>query len=433
VTVRIINADVMEGLRQLPDESVHCVVSSPPYYGLRDYQHAGQIGLEATQAEHVAKLVEVFREVRRVLRKDGTLWLNYGDCYVSAPPGNKAPISDTDGAYKRRMTRQLGQGEDVEAIYLKAKSSGLKPKDLMGMPWRVAFALQADGWWLRSDIIWHKPNPMPESVTDRPTKSHEYVFLLAKSERYFYDAEAIKEEGITGDLRRPYGSEGSWALDGRPVEQRPNGKPRAAGVQRKQTELGQQEGGYLGSNDPFATRNKRSVWSIATAPFAEAHFATFPPELPEICIRAGTSAKGCCAKCGSPWARQTEHGEVLSTGGSDKGARATNLEAVSPLGQKVKNAYNTGNMVQRAKITTGWKPTCECFPPLEDAPACFVPRLEPCTVLYPFSGAGTTCLVADRLQRHSIGIEINPEYAAMAQRRIDGDRGGLLDVMEAAQ
>jgi DNA modification methylase len=348
MTVRIINADVMEGLRQLPDESVHCVVTSPPYWGLRDYGVSGQIGLEATPDLFVARMVEVFREVRRVLRPDGTLWLNLGDSYVTSPPGNKAPsASDVDGQYARKMKRQLGHGEDVDAIYAKARIPGLKSKDLMGMPWRVALALQADGWWLRSDIIWHKPNPMPESITDRPTKSHEYVFLLTKSERYFYDAEAIKEEGITGDMRRPYGSEGSWALDGRPIQRRPNGKPRAAGVQHKQTELGQQEGGYLGSNDPFATRNKRSVWTIATNPFPQAHFATFPPELPEICIKAG------CPKDG--------------------------------------------------------------------------------TVLDPFSGAGTTCLVADRLQRHGIGIELNPEYAAMAEKRINADRGGLLDVMEAAQ
>jgi DNA modification methylase len=358
LTVRIINADVMEGLRQLPDESVHCVVCSPPYYGLRDYQHEGQIGLEPTPAEHVAKLVEVFREVRRVLRKDGTLWLNYGDCYVSAPPGNKAPSpTDTDGQYARKLKRQLGQGEDAGAIYAKAKHSGLKPKDLMGMPWRVAFGLQADGWWLRSDIIWHKPNPMPESIKDRPTKAHEYVFLLTKAERYFYDADAIKEDATFDGpnspqaIKSPYGQgftrRASYGAAFEALPQSEPQKPRPAGVQRKQTAIGQQLGGALGSNDDWIRRNKRSVWQIATVPFAEAHFATFPPELPEICIKAG------CPKGG--------------------------------------------------------------------------------TVLDPFGGAGTTGLVADRLQRHAILIELNPEYAAMAEKRIGNDRGGLLDVMEAAQ
>lgn len=365
MVVRIINADVMEGLKQLPDESVHCVVTSPPYYGLRDYQAEGQIGLEPTPAEHVAKLVEVFRGVRRVLRKDGTLWLNYGDCYVSAPPGNKAPITDADGAYKRRMARQLGQGEDAEAIYLKTKSSGLKPKDLMGMPWRVAFALQADGWWLRSDIIWHKPNPMPESVTDRPTKAHEYVFLLTKSERYFYDAGAIAE-GASGTDERPQQRRAKELAAIHGLTEAHKEAIRACGVtdvgkakvtqsgagknteemQRLAAEAKAALGGYTREFLMSDTKNKRSVWTVATAPYAEAHFATFPPELPEICIKAG------CPKNG--------------------------------------------------------------------------------TVLDPFGGAGTTGLVADRLQRNAILIELNPAYADMAQKRISGDRGGLLDVMEAS-
>jgi DNA modification methylase len=390
VTVRIICADVMDGLRQLPDESVHCVVSSPPYWGLRDYGVDGQIGVEPTYQEHVDSVVAVFREVRRVLRKDGTLWLNYGDSYATSVNGRSA--ADTKTAGKDDRTFRDKPFSTIQGV--------LKPKDLCGIPWRVAFALQADGWWLRSDIIWAKPTPMPESITDRPTKSHEYVFLLTKAERYFYDAEAIKE-----------------------ATTQPLGVPRLTG-QHKADAGGFTTNGTgnssLGSNQGEASRNKRSVWTIATSPFPEAHFATFPPELPEICILAGTSQKGCCAKCGAPWGRATEK---IDTGRRQKMADGWDT-AEGGHGTVHRNGREKGQsgVPVMASVTTGWEASCSC-----NADAI------PCTVLDPFSGAGTTALVADRLQRNAIGIELNPTYAAMSERRINGDRGALLDLMEAAE
>ena len=323
MSTRLLHGDCREVLKTLPSESVHCVVTSPPYFGLRDYGTAGQIGLEATPDAYVAEIVAVFREVRRVLRNDGTCWINLGDGYVSKPPGNKSPPPDVDGVYKRRMERQLGHGEDASLIYAKANSPGLKPKDLIGIPWMVAFALRADGWYLRQDIIWSKPNPMPESVRDRCTKAHEYLFLLSKSPRYFWDAQAIAEATTfpVDVTRKPSGdySQGSGRNDG--------GEHRS--------------GGFVNG----ATRNRRSVWEVATQPFSEAHFATFPPALIEPCILAGCSRNG--------------------------------------------------------------------------------------VVLDPFSGAGTTGLVADRLGRNAILIELNAGYADMSKRRITDDAPLFAEVVAA--
>ena len=302
--VRILTGDCRTLLRGLPESSVQCCVTSPPYFGLRDYGVDGQIGLEPTPEDFVAAMVEVFREVRRVLRDDGTLWLNLGDSY------------NADG---RKGRAHMGEGKNSGYSGWQNKVGfGTKPKDLLMIPARVALALQADGWWLRSDIIWHKPNPMPESVTDRPTSAHEHVFLLTKNERYFYDADAIREEAVTDDVRRPYGSEGAWQMDGRDKSKRPNGKARASDAAGK-------------------LRNSRNVWTIATQPFSEAHFATMAPDLAERCIKAGS-----------------KQGD---------------------------------------------------------------------TVLDPFGGAGTTGLVADRLNRHAVLLELNPEYAEMAERRIRSDAG----------
>lgn len=321
MTVRIINADVLDGLRKLEDESVQCVVTSPPYWGLRDYGVDGQIGLEATPAEFVARMVEVFREVRRVLRSDGVCFVNLGDSYCSTDKWG-------GGGAGNSGKQTVASDGSVPSWAVRARKKpipGIKPKDLVGIPWRVAFALQGDGWYLRGDYIWHKPNPMPESVTDRCTKAHEYIFHLSKSERYFWDQEAIKEMAA-------YGGQQLGIVRGVKV--------RAESMGRKPS--GNEVPGA--DADSPVNRNKRSVWMIATAPFSEAHFATFPPELPEICIKAGS-------KPGD-------------------------------------------------------------------------------TILDPFGGAGTTGLVADRLQRNAVLIELNPEYAAMAERRINGDRGGLLDIME---
>jgi DNA modification methylase len=249
----------LQTLRTLSNESVQCVVTSPPYWGLRDYGVSGQLGMEPTYQEHVAAMVAVFREVRRVLKKDGTLWMNYGDTYASSVNGRSA--ADTKIAGIDDRTFRDKPFSTVQGV--------LKPKDLCGIPWRVAFALQEDGWWLRQDIIWHKPNPMPESIRDRCTKAHEYVFLLSKSERYFFDSKAMQEPAIGG-------ARGSKFHTGKTGEHQ---------LGRAQKERGP---GNWGVANGVETRNRRSVWTIATKPFKEAHFATFPPELPEICIKAGT-------------------------------------------------------------------------------------------------------------------------------------------------
>ena len=313
MTVRILQGDCRDVLKTLPDESVNCVVTSPPYWGLRDYGVAGQLGLEPTPQEYVERMVAVFAHVGRVLRADGTLWLNLGDSYARAQETN-VPQTKKGGApsYPEHSKEGSSDGAVGRAERPGTRSGG-KPKDLVGIPWRVAFALQAAGWWLRQDIIWSKPNPMPESVTDRCTKAHEYLFLLAKSERYHYDAEAIAEEAKRpegpGNINHAHSQEGIY----------PDGA-----AQKNLTKIG-----------PRETANKRSVWTVTTQPFKEAHFATFPPALIEPCILAGCPAGG--------------------------------------------------------------------------------------TVLDPFGGAGTTGLVADRHGRDAILIELNPEYAEMARKRIYND------------
>jgi DNA modification methylase len=327
VSVRVIIGDVREKLAELPDESVHCVVTSPPYFGLRDYGVPGQIGLEPTPDAYVAEMVAVFREVRRVLRKDGVLWLNLGDSYSSNAQTQSTPVASGGWFGAAGGAGRLEKpSEQISVSRPNGWKTGLKPKDLIGIPWRVAFALQADGWWLRQDIIWAKPNPMPESVTDRCTKAHEYVFLLSKSERYFYDAEAIREAAL-----QPVG-EAQTTGQGKRLN-------ADAGAGKYQTDL---QKSILGSNQGSPWRNRRSVWTITTQPFPEAHFATFPPELPELCIKAGCPVGG--------------------------------------------------------------------------------------TVLDPFGGAGTTGLVADRLGRNAILIELNPQYAGMAERRVTGDAPLFADV-----
>jgi DNA modification methylase len=404
--------NTLDVLRTLPGESVHCVITSPPYWGLRDYGVPGQIGLEPTPEEYVEKMVEVFREVRRVLRDDGTLWLNLGDSYASAPPGNVRGVSEKSGLHgaatseKYRETLMAGHGTKRNTVV-----GGLKPKDLVGIPWRVAFALRDDGWWLRSDIIWSKGNPMPESVTDRPTKAHEYIFLLTKSARYFYDHVAIQEESVTQDLRRPYGSEGAWQLDGRPAEQR-HAATDPVRATRKQDAVGKNT--YTGFNDrykPLAMRNKRDVWTVATQPFPGAHFAVMPEALVEPCILAGTSEAGCCPKCGAPWERVVE-----KVGGIKNDSYATTKTAAVMQGGK---SSTTLNAKPPASVTTGWRPTCTCNQPP-----------TPCTVLDPFGGSGTVSYVAQRYGRSSIYIDLNPKYRSIAIGRMRPEQPSLMQPYE---
>lgn len=267
MSYQVLLGDCIASMRGLPDQSVHTCVTSPPYFGLRDYGVDGQIGLEATPDAFVARLVEVFREVRRVLRDDGTLWLNLGDSYAA---NRSYQVPSTKGGAKHGPGQSAGgKGSSVP--------DGLKSKDLIGIPWRVAFALQADGWYLRQDIIWHKPNPMPESVRDRCTKAHEYLFLLSKSDRYFFDAEAIKEPTSDNEVTRARNNRSDKGIVG-PADLHGTGFGQSG------------RGGWQRAG--IETRNRRSVWTVTTKPFKGAHFATFPPDLIEPCILAGSPVGG---------------------------------------------------------------------------------------------------------------------------------------------
>jgi DNA modification methylase len=264
----IITGDVRETLKQLSDQSVNCCVTSPPYWGLRDYGHNGQIGLEQTPDQYLEELVAVFHEVKRVLRDDGTLWLNIGDSYASFRDGKATP--DTIRGASLGTLVDKGKASNRKASTF--EGTPIKHKDLIGIPWMLAFALRADGWHLRQDIIWAKPNPMPESVKDRCTKSHEYLFLLSKSPKYYYDNEAIKEPSQ------------NWG-----TRDRSNGKYTSGDVPI----AGGKHGGLLGKPDESKPkRNKRDVWTINAKPFRGAHFATFPPNLVKPCILAGCPEDG---------------------------------------------------------------------------------------------------------------------------------------------
>lgn len=386
VTWQLYQGDALQTLKQLESESVHCCVTSPPYWGLRDYGVDGQLGLEPTPKEYITKMVEVFREVKRVLRPDGTLWVNMGDSYASDP----------GKGYYGNDPKNPAKGT------ARARTLSLAPKQLVGIPWRLAFALQEDGWWLRSDIIWSKPNPMPESVTDRPTKAHEYIFLLSKSSRYFYDYEAIKEPCVqdeyangfrggaycnnstfnnseggkrtnTGNLTardRVRGSKGvinnppnsalrikvpaGWDVkpgahgtinrEGRTVGEYNEVPVRKSGNKERKINASDRLNTHMGSSIPWegSTRNKRTVWTVPTHAFPEAHFATFPPDLIVPCILAGCPEGG--------------------------------------------------------------------------------------TVLDPFAGGGTTLFVAEQIERNSIGIELNPDYCEIIRRRMGGLQPSLFQV-----
>jgi DNA modification methylase len=268
----VIVGDAREQLKLLPDRAFHCCVTSPPYFGLRDYGCEGQLGLELTPDAFVAEMVAVFREVRRVLRDDGTLWLNIGDSYATGTKG---------GAKSKAGDKNFTSKGTIDQTVRHYTYHGIKHKDLVGIPWMVAFALRADGWYLRQDIIWSKPNPMPESVTDRCTKAHEYIFLMTKAERYYYDADAIAEDAI--------GPAGGNTKPNKSFEHDPVKHRTKAGLAASQ-EKARQAGG-------FVMRNKRSVWTVATAPFSEAHFATFPPALITPCILAGCPVGGRVLDC----------------------------------------------------------------------------------------------------------------------------------------
>ena len=402
--------DAAAELKKLSDCSVQCCVTSPPYWGLRDYGVDGQLGLEPTPDEYVAKMVAVFSEVRRVLREDGTLWMNLGDSYVRTGETNVPQTKDHRADYPLHLKEGSSDGRvgRSDRPGTRSNANGLKPKDLCGIPWRVAFALQADGWYLRSDIIWHKPNPMPESVTDRPTKSHEYLFLLTKNQRYYYDAEAIKEPSVDPEgSENRYKSEFGGAKADARIEQGLVTTPK-------------------GTREFNGTRNKRTVWTIPTSPYSEAHFATFPPDLIKPCIMAGTSARGCCPKCFAPWVRVVEK-EKHKVSDSPRSS-----------GNGDRNDSEDGRYQSETR-TIGWEPVCECG--RDDAMSLWNSNADsmnqwnelgedeqkeliskanapiPCTVLDPFGGSGTTGMVALELGRKAILIELNPEYIELINRR----------------
>lgn len=400
--VTMLLGDVRAMLKTLPDDHFDCVVTSPPYWGLRDYGVAGQLGLEPSLGEHIEVMVAVFEDVRRVLKPTGTLWLNYGDCYATSPNGRSAAdtkaAGNDDRTFRdkpfstigpilqrdRRSDRGGARKESYRPDSGTSIGSGgyLKPKDLCMIPNRIAIALQEAGWWVRSEIIWNKTNPMPDSAKDRPGAVHEKIWLLTKSERYFFDNEAIKEprEGKThdrGSKRTP------------PIE--------TAGVGHKDWCQ------YMTRDNDIVDRNARNVWSFPTSPFPQAHFATFPPELAERCIKAGSSIVGNCPHCGSPWERITDREQISLRPKSDS------IRGNSPSHSRM-NGSNPQRGSVLSKVTTlGFAPSCGCS---DHDPI-------PSTILDIFGGSGTVALVAASLGRKSTLIELNPEYAAMARARIE--------------
>jgi DNA modification methylase len=424
--------DCREVMAEMEPESVHCVVTSPPYWGLRDYGQPGQLGLEPTPEEYVADMVAVFREVRRVLRSDGTVWLNLGDSYASHDPGGYRP-----GEHLNPGGRPAAKGSGRNRAGIYGRNIGLKPKDLVGIPWGVAFALQADGWYLRSDIIWSKPNPMPESVTDRPTKSHEYLFLLSKSARYYYDADAVRETPKWQDadeleVNAQARQKARLIRDGKIADQQSVGGYHFAGDRdgygRGSLGLGEQT---LSMNP--AGRNLRSVWQIATAPYPGAHFATFPPKLVEPCIRAGTSERGVCPECGAPWVREVERTPMVMPDGSC-GCGVTHGTNKSDQGGYANKDWIPQGMARAGRSycpnveTTGWRSSCRCIGRWErdseieaqGGPRVSWPRPSspiPATVLDPFAGSGTTGLVAQRLSRRAVLIDLSMDYLGQLMER----------------
>jgi len=453
-------------LRKMEADSIQCVVTSPPYAGLRRYegdQNAvwggdptcdhewqsrryyveqsvsatsreafseageenierlkaarwredstcgkcgawyGAFGLEPTVELYVAHLVEIFREIRRVLRPDGVAWLNLGDSYAGSGQG----WQHKDGSsIQRKWLETYGTGRPP-AYISSATPTGIKPKDLMLVPSRAAISLQVDGWWVRAMVIWDRPNCMPESVKDRPTESHEYILLLTKSERYFYDADAVREPHKEASLLRV---QEKWADN------------------TKYDEDGAPERGHSWQRDREAMthachpggRNLRSVWTFATIPYMGAHFAVFPPELPRRCILAGSPPK-VCAECGAPYERVTEREPVPYPGGShgnyvQKGRPPGGNYAIKgrpPGGQENADSSTLGKVEYYRVITVGWRPTCECH---ADLPADQRPT-RPAIVLDPFAGSGTTLKAAEELGRWWVGIDICEEYLPQIQER----------------
>jgi len=469
--IRLLTGDCRDVLKTLADESVHCVVTSPPYLGLRDYGTAtweggddptcdhlmppgggtgasgllgscsqenverkvevrrlqyrdlcprcgarridNQIGLEATPALYIANLVAVFAEVRRVLHPTGTVWLNLGDSYASGEVGRHDSV----------------QGREIDGKRVTAKSTkrqqskpdtGLPAKNLMMIPARVAIALQEDGWWLRSEIVWAKKAPMPESVTDRCTRSHEMVYMLTKSPRYFCDMEAVRQplaESSVERLSQPTFDEQTGGPKDYGHRTNENRSARKALCNLKEKLVAQEKWGDRhegwAQRDKSIGANLRDVWLLSPEPQKLAHFAVFPTELARRCIAMGSSEKGCCSVCGAPWERMTER--TVGDDTSWAGVGAKNQAKIDQGMQGKTQTLNRGSKEdyyanQPRTTTLGWRPTCECNA-----------DVKPCVCLDPFAGSGTVGMVADRLGRDAILIDLNPEYSEMQRARVTAD------------
>lgn len=379
--IKILQGNCLEVLKDLPEQSVNTCITSPPYWGLRNYQEEEQLGLEDTPEEFVESLVKVFREVKRVLRDDGTVWLNLGDSYSSGG--------------RTTTTNQTLRGDKDYGVTRPKPSKGIKPKDLVGIPWRVAFALQSDGWYLRQDIIWHKPNPMPESVKDRCTKAHEYIFLLSKNKKYYFDNEAIKEDAINVGKSISLGEKSFSKRQAEGMNVNPSGNA------------------FSGSYKVLEKRNKRSVWTVTTKPFKGAHFATFPPDLIKPCVLAGCPEK-VCVECATPYERKVE----------SKRLKRNELPKDDPRYRP--NTYEGSYKDINGKADAGYTETKDLG--LEKQCQCESNETKAGNVLDPFGGAGTTGLVAEQNNRDSILIELNPEYAQIARDRLYNDAPLFVDV-----
>lgn len=382
----------------LPDGVVDTCITSPPYWGKRDYQHPDQIGMEPTPEEFVDHMVTVFREVRRVLKPTGTLWLNLGDTYWAGKGASAQAWSKENGRHLHRDAQSwAGKGQTRPQD---RRHPVIKPKDLVGIPWMVAFALRADGWRLRGEIIWDKPNAMPESVKDRPTVAHETLFLLTKQAHYYYDHVAIQEE-VTPD-RRDTRLKPSTKYEGLSLV--PDDKAQTSHQQGMERWQFNEQG--------VAVRNKRSVWRVPTVGYPGDHFAVFPEELIIPCLKAGTSEKGNCAACGAPWERVTE--PVIDV--ANDGASSTDYPegtTANSLAKKRQAAREQGVEYTGARRTVGWRPTCAC----QDA------GLVRPLIFDPFGGAGTTAVVAQAHGRDYYLQELNPTYVTDIQERLRHEFG----------
>ena len=384
MNIDIYIGNCLETLQKMDDQSVNTCITSPPYWGLRDYNgEEEQLGLEDTPELFVDNLVKVFREVKRVLKDDGTVWLNLGDTYSSHKDCKSTAQSLAKGT-QAEVAHVIDKGRSVSRNTKKLKQAGLKNKDLIGIPWRVALALQADGWYLRQDIIWHKPNPMPESVKDRCTKSHEYIFLLSKNVKYYFDYEAIKEDAVgnSPNNKKPHKHQGQ------PFSRTKENLVNIQAVEK---------------------RNKRSVWTVTTKPFKGAHFATFPMDLIEPCVLAGCPEK-ICIDCGKPYKRVIQQPKPLEV---KRGRRAgTDDRLIGGVLDKYKR--------ENPPIDLGLQKQCDCN----------TNETKAGTVLDPFGGSGTTAIVANKHNRNAVMCELNKEYVGIAKERIINTLGMMSKIRE---